>query len=424
MTTMNCSMMTQRRILPAVGCLTAALLCSLVAAAPAGAANFDLVPSLTVSEEWNDNIFETAANRRTDFITRAQPGFTSRYQAPVWRWDMGYAFDYHHYARGSRGDEYTHNADLRGTVTLLDNLLFLDVSDTYHRVTLDVARTVVTESSLFLNQTDQNNAAVSPYLQWRLGQKNSLRTGYRFTDIRYWGDGVERQEHGAFADFSHEVTAKFSLSAGYAYTRLESEPTRFDKHDVSGGFRYEYADRSFVFGQVGNSWQQFLGGTGVNYLFWNAGLTHDLGGAVAVLETRLQTAVDPLAVTTRETSYSGRIEKTLDRGLLSFAAAYLEFSDSQNNGSIRKRLSFTAAGRYEVFPDITANLAVTTERFSRRAADDYPYHLVAGGGVSWAFKDNLTLGVTYYYATQRREIDRSTAAIDTSRAMLEVRKAF
>jgi len=381
-------------------------------------------PSVTINEEFTDNIFEVSSNKRSEFITRIQPGFNSRYQAPFWNWDMGYNFDYRRYERKSRGDEYTHNAMLRGNLTLIDNFLFLEVSDTYSRVTLDVSRNAATESSIFLNQTDQNTATISPYLLWRIGEKDSLRTGYRYTDIRYWGSGIERQEHGAFADLNHQVSSKFSLSAGYGFTYLESQPSRYNKHDLSCGFRIEYAERSFIYGQIGNSWQQFVNGVDASYLFWNTGVTHDLGFAVAILETRVQTAADPLSVSTKETSYSGRLEKTLQRGMVGFSTSYSEYVNTETERGNRQRLSFNATVRHEVFQSLSANLTATAERLYSNTLSDYPYHLNATGGLSYLFNYDITLSLNYTYDAQRYGIDNSNGSIDTNRVVVEVRKIF
>jgi hypothetical protein len=388
------------------------------------AANLAFSPSLTVSEEFTDNIYETSHNKRSEFITRLQPGFTSRYQAPFWSWDLGYNFDYRNYARSSREDEYNHNGMLKGNLTLLDNFLFLDVNDTYRRVTLDVSRSADTESSLFLNQTDQNNAVISPYLLWRLGEKGTLKTGYRYTDIRYWGDGIDRQEHGAFADLNREVSSTLSLSAAYGFAHLESEPTQYNKHDLSGGFRFEYAEKSFLYGQIGNSWQFFSHGGDASYLFWNAGLTHDLGIAVATLETRVQTAIDPLAVTTKETSYSGRLEKTLQRGKVGFSTSYSEFVNAQTDSTNQRRLSFSGTGRYEFLKNLDASLAVTAERFYLNTGTGFPYHLNAACGLSYTFNHDIRLGLNYTYNTQRIDLDTATGALETNRVAVEIRKVF
>jgi len=380
--------------------------------------------SLAVSEEVTDNVFETTNNKRTEFTTRLQPGFTSRYEAPFWNWNLGYNFDFRNYARSSRGNEYTHNGVLKGNLTLLDNFLFLDLNDTYQRVTLDVSRNAATESSLFLNQTDQNTANISPYVLWRLGEKGSLKTGYRYTDIRYWGDGIERREHAGIVSLTREVSSKFSLSAGYDFTHLESQPARYNKHDLSGGFRYEFAEKSFFYGQVGNSWQQFNNGGNASYLFWNAGVTHDLGFAVATLETRVQTAADPLAVSTRETIYDGKLEKTLQRGMIGISTSYSEFVNTQTDSRNQRKLAVSGTGRYEVLQSLTISLSATAERYSVHTGSEFPYHLNATSGLSYSFNHNLALSLNYMYDTKRNDLDDATGAIETNKVGIEVKMLY
>lgn len=47
------------------------------------AADFKLHPTLSVSEEYTDNVYETEDNKRYDYITRAQPGLAMKYIAPL-----------------------------------------------------------------------------------------------------------------------------------------------------------------------------------------------------------------------------------------------------------------------------------------------------------------------------------------------------
>jgi hypothetical protein len=409
--------------------------------APVCAAEMSLRPSLAVSEEFNDNIEETTTNKLSDFVTRIQPGGTFHYTSPLWTWDTTYTFEYRNYARHSREDEYTHNADLRGNISIIENFLFLDVGDTYRRVPLDIARDPATVSSLFLNQTDQNIATISPYMLWRLGEKNTLKTGYRYTDTRYWGEGIDRREHGAFASLSHEMTSKLTLSAEYAFSRLVSQPTQYNQHDLSGGFRYQYADKSFLFGQVGNSWLNFNSGNKTSFIFWHAGVTHDFKVVVATFETRSQISVDPLAVstketgsqfsvdplavTTKQTSYSGRLEKALQRGMVGLAVSYTEYENIESTDAKRRhRLSFSGTGKYEVSQDLTASLYATVERTNRLLASDTPYRFTGALGLSYAFKKDLILGVTYTYVTNRQELDTTAGSIDINKAVVELKKTF
>lgn len=419
---MNYSMSTRiSRILLGLAFLfTCALVVNPVAAS---AADTELKPFIAVSEEFNDNIFETQANRRDEFITRVQPGATFLYRAPLWNWDVAYSFNYRKYARGSKGDEYNHDLGLKGNISLIDNFFYLDVNDTYHRISLDITRDVTVESP-FVNQTDQNIATVSPYLLWRPGEKTTLKTGYRYSDTRYWGQGIEKWEHGAFADLNHELTAKFSISANYFFGRTETPFSRFDRHDISGGFRYSYADKSFVYGSVGNSWQSFSYGTNVSNLFWAAGLTHDLGIAVATLETKVQFSEDPLTNSTKKTVYTGKLDKELKRGAIGLSSSYSEYVTTQTGLQNQRKLSFGATGRYELMQSLTANAAATFERFSIRTPTEYPYRLTGTCGLNYAFNYGVSLGLTYTYVTYLYGLDTTDGSKEINRAVVEVKKVF
>ena len=392
---------------------------------PVSAADSSFKPFVSVSEEATDNVFEQTTNKRSELITRLRPGATFRYQSPLWTWDTAYTFEYRNYARNSKGNEYNHDAALKGNITLLDNFLFLDLSDTYKRVSLDVSRNAATESSLFLNQSDQNVAAISPYLLWRLRGDNTLKTGYRYTDTRYWDSvGIDKREQRGFTSLTHEFTSTFSINAGYEFSRLESQPTRYNKHDLSGGFKFEYADKSFLFGQVGNSWQHFDSGINVSYLFWNAGITHDFRFAVATLETKVSTTEDPLAVSTKETSYSGKLEKTLPRGMIAVSAAYSEYINTATDLTDRRKLGFCLTGRYDILSQLTANATASGEHFNKKTASDLPYRVSGVAGLSYQFKDELTLALTYTYVNNLQNLDTTAGSNQINKAVLELKKSF
>lgn len=392
---------------------------------PALASDSSFKPFVSIIEEATDNIYELPTNKRTEFITRIRPGANLRYLSPLWTWDVAYTFEYRNYARDSKGNEYNHDAALKGNIALIEKFLFLDLNDTYHRVTLDASRNSLTESSLFLNQTDQNIAVISPYLLWRLRGDNTLKTGYSFTDTRYWDPtGIEKREHRGFAELTHDVTSKLTLNARYSFTRLESLPSQFNKHDLSGGFKYEYAEKSSIFGQIGNSWQRFDTGLNVNYLFWNAGVTHDLRFAVATLETKVAITEDPLAVSTKETSYSGKLEKELQRGMIGISASYSEYVNTATDLMDRSKLALSATGRYEIMQNLTANLGATGEQFSQKTAVDYPYRFTGVAGLNYALKNELTIGLTYTYVTDRYDLDTTVGAKQTNKAVVELKKTF
>ena len=403
----------------------AAIICVLLAAPrPAPGAEFHFAPTLGVSEEFNDNIENTAAHRQSDFITRLQPGAAATYRARSLNGELSYNFDYQNYARGSRQNEKNHFLALRFSSELVDNFFFLEGSDTLSRVSLDVARDVTAES-LFANQTDQNKGSFSPYLLWRLGSQTTLKTGYRFTDTSYWGTpGIDKREHRGFADLSHEPAARLHLSAGYGYARVSTDLVDYDQHDLSSGLKYEYAEKSFLYGGVGNSWQSFSDTRRVSNLFWHAGISRDFSSILATLETRVQYTDDPLTVSTKETSYSATLEKPLLHGALGISTSYAKFRDTRVGALDRRRAVVSGFARYEMSPRLNLSLGLTGDKVSRAALADYPYHFSGTAGVSYGFNYDVSASLNYSYIDYRHDFESGREEKQTNRVIFALRKVF
>jgi hypothetical protein len=396
----------------------------LAGAAPAVAGDFSFTPLLTLSEEYNDNVFEAAHDKKSDFITRVQPGAALRYGSRFLTGDASYNFDYHYYARGTRGEEKNHYATLHGSAEILENFLFLDVSDTLSRVSLDVTRDVTGES-LFANQSDQNTAVVSPYLLWRLGEKGTLKTGYRFRDTSYWGStAISKRENQGFADLSVEASPKLTLSAGYRFATVATDIVDYDQHDLNGGFRYEYAEKSFLFGGIGNSWQNFSDSRDVSNLFWNAGISKDFGQLTATVQTRVVFTEDPLAISTKEKNYEASLEKTLENGAWGGAVGYSKFTDTGTRAPDRKKAYVSGFLRQELAPRLSSSLVLLLDKVSRRDAADYAYHLSGTAGLNYAFNDDFSASLSYSYIDYRRDWESSADAKATNRLILALKKLF
>jgi len=402
----------------------AVLSAAVCSALPALAADFRFTPVLSLSEEFNDNMLNTAHDRQSDFITRLQPGAAALYRGPSLNGELSYNFDYQNYARGTREDEKNHFLALRGSAELVDNFLFLEASDTLSRVSLKVTRDVTSESA-FANQTDQNRGSFSPYLLWRLGSKSTLKTGYRFTDTSYWGSpGIDKREHRGFADLSHEPLARLQLSAGYAFGRAATDLVDYDQHDLSSGFRYEYAEKSHLYAGIGNSWQSFSDTRSASNLFWHAGISRDVGFAVGTLETRAQYAEDPLTVSTKETSYSARLERALQHGALGISSSYSKYLDTRGGAGVRRKAVVGGFARYEMTPRLNASLALTGDKVSRETVDDYAYRLNGTAGLDYGFNYDISASLNYSYIVYRRDWESAADAKETNRVVFAVRKAF
>jgi hypothetical protein len=406
----------------------------LAVAGVAESSEFRLVPSVAVSEEANDNIREVPTGGRLEFVTRVQPGAALHYQAPNTALDASYNLDYRYYARNTRGEEFNHAAALKGLLGLWENFFTLEAGDSYSRVSLDPARDTTGESVL-VNQTNQNIAMVSPYLNWRPGDRSTLKTGYRFSDITYGGgssgtsgsSAIDKRINTVFADFASKRTERLELNADYAFSSTFSSRVSYRQHDLSTGFRYEYSDKSFFYGGIGYSFLDFSNGLSSNNPFWNVGVSHNFGATVATLESRVQYTEDPLTLSTRQTDYTAKLDKTLERGRLGISAGYSTYRVTQDAGQDRDRYQVTLGGSHELLTRLRGSANLIGERLSRSDStftSNLPYHLVIGGALVYDLGEGLTLEGSYMHISYRENLSSSAGSIEVNRGVLEVRKLF
>ncbi len=383
------------------------------------AADFSIKPSITIGEEFTDNVFETNTNVKSDFITRTQPGFVLSYKAPVWDWDLNYTFDYRYYVNGSRKDDMTHDGNLKGLVRLIDEKVFLEVSDSYKRVSLDVNRDT-TKESLFLNQSDQNIATISPYVMLRPLPQMTLKSGYRYANTWYKDPlGDNKQDHIGFVNISYELTPKLFLTGDYTYTwELPERNSSFKRHEAYVGPRYEYADKSFIYAQGGVISTSYDKGNNALDPVWNAGLTHTFDTAVATITAGMKYADDPLGRSILQTFYNGSLTKTFPRGSLTLKGSYIESSGTADSS---KTYSGGFSGTYEVMQDLNGTLGFTYENYNVPSGTTDRY--LVDCGLVYSFAKELTLGLSYKFI----DFQSDTIATDNkqvNRVILEVKKIF
>lgn len=404
--------------------LRASLMLAVLAGAHlAQAAESELHPSLALSQEFTDNIFETRANRISDYISRALPGVVVKYKAPAFSGDLNYVFDYRHYARNSHKDEIAHALSAKANLTAVENLLFLDASDEFQRVSLDATRDVSRES-LFVNQADRNVMTVSPYLKFRPIERITVKNGYTFMDTRYFSSAaIDKINHIGIVETAYEVSKQLSLTADYTYTREITDVDRLNQHRALGGFRYEYADTSFVFAQAGNAWTRYDAGQRLSSIIWNVGITHVFDTVTATVTTGVRNTEDPLRNILEESFVSGTIEKRFTKGTLSLTPQYSEFVLTKTDALQTKKYGATLRGQYEFITDLNGSLGITAEKYDQQLLGSYTRRFQVDSALSYLLATQLSVSLAYVY-TNYYSPGIETDNRHINRIMIEIKKTF
>lgn len=451
----TCTVHSRHHWSPAIPLSRLALLtclgCGLLPAfsATATAADFSLIPVLTVSEEYTDNVFDTNHNGKTDFITRVMPGLSLTYKTPLWDWDLAYYYDYRYYAKRSQTDDSTNNGRVKGLVKLIDEKLFLELSDTYQQVSLNVVNDS-TKDSLTSNQTDQNVGTVSPYLELRPTEAALFKTGYRYINTWYSdSSGVNKQDHVGFLDVTYEALPKIYATAGYSYTRelagaVNSSPTAgtgvggvsqqgglfpFTTNSdltyqiIYVGPRYEYAENSFFYAKGGVLVVDYSSGLHDNDPFWDVRLTHAFATSTLNLFTLATYAEDPQGIATLQTTYGANWNKIFKRGTLTLAGSYDEFSTGTSLRLNTKRYSGGFTGTHEFTEKVLGSVGFTYEHFddviSKVNTDKY----TVDSSLSYNFATNTTLALNYRFIDYTSDVPTGDNR-QINRVILEVKQLF
>jgi len=404
-----------------------AVLITVSLAGTAYGGEFQIHPSIAISEEYTDNVYDSSDNRTDDFITRTLPGIVLDYKAPALEAYMNYRFDYRYYARNSLDSETAHELTIKSHLTAVDNLLFLDVGDQYRRVSFDVTRDV-TQESLFVNQTDQNIAFISPYLTLQPGALTKVKTGYRLQDTRYFNsqsdsEGVDKTDHIGFLEITHEFSSRWSATCGYTFTHENAATNDFDQHQPFVGLRYEYADKSFVFGQAGYTWITYSDGHRLNNVYWNAGFSHVFDTVTTTINTGVKYNEDPLLNLTQETFVTGRLEKRFIKGALALALNYSEFTLADTDTLETRKYGGVVQGRYEFTSRLNGSLAFTAEKYDEVLLDSYTRRLLVNSGLSYLLPADMTVSLNHIFVDYYSP-DIATDNKEVNRVILEVRKVF
>jgi hypothetical protein len=395
--------MRNTRIIIAVHC---ALFCfltglaSLFALCPddAVAAQYEIRPSIMVSEEYDDNIFLTPTGLQGDFISRIVPAFTLAHKTSFWSWNIDYAYDYRYYANQTLPRDTTYRANVLEHTEVVDNLFFIDVTDTYQRVSLDITRNY-SQESLSLNQSDQNIFTVNPHVDLFSGPSHTVQVGYQYGNSWYKDPvAIDARDHTTYLVMSSPLQSNLTITGGIRYIRGLNSLNGYFKTDIITGPVYTYAPNSVVFCTLGETWLRFAGYKNIHHLLWDLGFSHRYSTMTLKVETKTDYVPDPFYVLRRVDQLEATLTREAStRTALSGVAGWYEYRDSPTNYLMTTAYRVSGRMRHVLTPRSTVLGEISNEVLHDYLldADTYIYQITT------RFERNmlpdLTFAMNYAY---------------------------
>lgn len=411
----------------------------LACAAGSAVAEETFEASFGLGGEYNDNVTERR-NGPDDFVSHVKPELRYKYDAERVAASIRYKGDYAFYMQGESPDDYSHTLEAKALLELAEERFFLDISENLRPVYRQASRGDLIEGDTRRDQTDQNTFAVSPYLVFGSGERVSLKTGYRFTDIRYadetepgsgsrtflpgWSSGETslnrnvKQQHDIFADGEYEMTERVALLTGYQVSRQESEEQQdFTRHRPYVGFRYEYMQDSTLKLRCGPMLTETDDGESSTRFYYSADVAHALGRHKLTFRSERDYTEDPQSGRSilRQMNTAG-ILFDFDRSRLTTSMGYSEY-DSTLEGGGNKFWRPGVNYSYDLTERLKASAGATAELDAGSDSATTSDRVYLNTGLNYELSESSWLALTYRY----KAVDSSDSAssFNVNRVMLE-----
>jgi len=372
-------------------------------------AEFKLTPSISLREEYDDNIFLTADDEEDDFITTITPAISLGYDTERLKLSLDYSFIAWFYMHNSSENETSHNARLDSTLSVLRDILFLKVTDTYSRVTIDQRRQVV-QDNRFVNTTDSNRFSINPYLEYPLSGTLKIKTGYTYENIWYRDEeGDDEESHLATAGLIKEISPKLTASLFYSYSihdlKNDGDNEDYNRQDVVLGASYQISPKFSLNGSYGHAWLNYKERDNDDSDIWDANANYQITEAVSFkigYALNFASSVDA-GTSKNETMFASLTRQgTVSLSLRAFKQddTYIEEDREDESTGV------VATASYPITPSLTGRVTglYTYDKFlpEDEKVDRY------GAGISFDYALRLmTISLGYSYDRSDSDIDEN-----------------
>src|SRR5437016_6640718 len=292
-------------------------------APPAQRGPVTLTPSISVSEEYNDNLFFNNQDRQRDFITGFSPTITLFVNRPSYQVNGGYSFTAELYERESRLNNALNRQNFFGTgLYRATPRLTLTASETY---AVNRNTNLVASQGFSTGRQESLSNTFGPGLTYQMTPGTSLSLVATYGLLRFKGaasDGAgtarDSDTYGLQSSLAHELTPRLTGTIGYGFTYLNvQEEDNSTTHTPTLGVSYRLTPT--LTGSVsGGPAITELGGETFVSPAATATLVQGLAfGSASARYARSVSAAGGFGGTTDTQSLSGTLTlPTLQRGLL------------------------------------------------------------------------------------------------------------
>jgi putative beta-barrel porin BBP2 len=376
--------------------------------------HFDFTPSISVSEVYDDNIYLSSTNERSDYITTVTPGFNLNILSENNHLELSYAPGFVWYGKEDQNDTIRHSGSLAFGQDLTQHLKF-ELTDTYIKSEDPLEDTEDIEGIRNTRNTYQRNTARIS-LRYLFGPENSLTVDYRHSllenEDKTLDDGRTQVPS---AKMIYWLNVKNGLELNYGYTKADfwrdDNSIAGDDYDGnSAGIRYIHRFSPHTKGSIGYDFETrdfdglsedydvHTGSIGFDHEF-SPDLSLSVGGGYFIQKNDWSDNEDGY-------TYNVSLMKQFERGSISIGGdgGWDEnYLDAEQRGFTRY-WRVNANFDYEIL-EALRGYAGSSYRAEKDPGSDKRKTLRGNCGIKWTFLRWFSLSLDYSYADSNDDND-------------------
>ncbi|MGH7314542.1 MAG: hypothetical protein ACREJV_15310 [Candidatus Rokuibacteriota bacterium] len=181
-----------------------------------------LTPSITVEEEYNDNVLLNNDERRWDFITRFTPGIALEWESAVHRLAAAYSFSAELFARHpERSHAFERHDFFLDSLYRVNPQWTLTLSDTF---TYDTDTNLIADEGISTGRDQAFGNILAGSASWLVEPQTTLRAGASWAVQRFDREDLfDSDVYRADLTAEHAFSRRFTGSLGYEFGYFDIE---------------------------------------------------------------------------------------------------------------------------------------------------------------------------------------------------------
>ena len=182
--------------------------------------HFDFTPSISVSEVYDDNIYLSSTNEKSDYITTVTPGISLNILSEKNHLELSYSPGFVWYGKEDQNDTVRHSGSLNYGQDLAQHLKF-ELTDTYIQSEEPLEETEDVEGIRNTRSTYQRNTGRAS-LSYVFGPENELTFGYGQSQLENDDKTVDDgRTKDPFVRMSYWLNVKNGIELNYGFKKAD-----------------------------------------------------------------------------------------------------------------------------------------------------------------------------------------------------------